>query len=63
MEKNKYMEHDEGETKNQDDLLNINKCCTSVHTIYQGGMSVSTTTIQLVRRNDSLIIVKIKNKK
>lgn len=57
------MEHDEGETKNQDDLLNINKCCTSVHTIYQGGMSVSTTTIQLVRRNDSLIIVKIKNKK
>ena len=57
------MDHDECETKNQDDLLNINKCCTSVHTIYQGGMSVSTTTIQLVRRNDSLIIVKIKNKK
>ena len=50
MEKNKYMDHDECETKNQDDLLNINKCCTSVHTIYQGGVTVSTSTIQLASK-------------
>ena len=49
------MEHDEGETKNQDDLLNINKCCTSVHTIYQGGVTVSTSTIQLASKGGMTI--------